>query len=112
MPSFFTSYVKEAMRDSAIPQKYTPANIDPDTMARLREDCERFCQDNARDLITYCNFESAGRQFWNSRNAKPNGFLDGGYPDGIGKRLSLAARRFPAYALKADKDGKVYGYWH
>lgn len=112
MPSFFTAYVKAALsscmddKGQPLDKHRTPANIAPETMARMRADCERFCKANSNDLA-FLNGEHTGRLFWFIRNG------DIAYtpcvPGTRSQRLTDAARAFGSYNLVLGDDGMIHG---
>ena len=112
--SFFTAYVRAALDDStddngqSLYRNYTPANIAPFTIGRMREDCHKFQRANRADLA---NIEEtqAGYHFWMTRNGAGVGFWDGDYPDDVGERLTKSAESFGTFDLYVGDDGQIHG---
>jgi hypothetical protein len=64
MPSFFTAYVTAALASLPPgPRLPSAAYIEPETMAKMREDCQRFFDDNRTDL-TFLDTVRAAECFW------------------------------------------------
>lgn len=103
MPSFFTAYVTTALASDA--PGMTPSTIEPETMARMKEDCEKFCQENNNDLA-FIDTESAGEHFWMFRNGLTP--LNVTFAGTRSHRLAKASITFGPYRLTVE-DGKVYG---
>lgn len=67
-------------------------------IAKAKQDCEAFQEENAADLEAFCEATghdtgSAGRDFWLTRNCHGAGFWDRGAGE-VGDRLSKAAHRY------------------
>jgi hypothetical protein len=97
---------------------YSIADIAPETLARMREDCARFARENAATLLACmgkgqsgreCDWSLAGHDFWLTRNGDGCGFWDGGWPRKEGELLSDAAHAFGEANLYLGDDGKIYG---
>lgn len=87
------------------------AELAPEALQSLVDDCQAFQTCNAVDLEAYQeagrDLEHAGHDFWLTRNGHGTGFWDRGM-DELGVRLSLAARPFgEVYAYRGD-DGLIY----
>lgn len=104
----------------------TADDIDPDTLAKMRADCEAFITTNATDLAKYCErigpwtgtdsrgyvqdepaMARAGHDFLLTRDLTGSGFQDRGLGE-LGDRLADAARAFPEIWVYVGDDGKVY----
>lgn len=114
MASFFTSYVTTAIwsstDDAGVPldKNHSPADISPETMAEMKLDCERFCKDNAADLIDL-DSSQAGHDFWLTRNGHGAGFWDGDYPEPQASRLTASSKTFGTFDLYVGDDGLIHG---
>lgn len=114
MPSFFTAYVTAALftsiddKGEPLDKRRTPADIDPDTIARMKADCELF---QSRNLLELSGLDEAdaGKDFWFTRNHHGSGFWDGGYEEPQATRLTDAAHNFGEYTLFVGDDGAIYG---
>jgi hypothetical protein len=92
---------------------YGPDDIAPACRASMRETCADFITANAADLAEYCERmpggeESAGHDFWLTRNGHGAGFWDRGLGK-LGDRLSAAAKVYSSVDLYAGDDGLIYG---
>lgn len=103
MPSFFTSYVTTALSLDAPGMQ--ASSIEPETMAQMKDDCERFCQENVNDLA-FIDTEAAGEHFWMFRNGLTP--LNVTFEGTRSHRLAKASIAFGPYRLTVE-DGKVYG---
>jgi hypothetical protein len=93
-------------------------DIAPETLARMRVDCEAFMTANADDLAAYTRHtdygmrwptaELAGHDFWLTRNRHGAGFWDRGLPKELGERLTQAAQAMGECDLYIGDDGKVH----
>ena len=89
---------------------YSEADIAPDTLARIVEDCEAFQRDNEVLLsqVPWTTEEQNGHDFWLTRNGHGAGFWDRGYGD-LGDKLTDAAHAWSTFDLYIGDDGKVHG---
>lgn len=87
-------------------KNYGPEDIHPDTLKGMREDSEKFIEENEGDIAG--QFQKAGHDFWLSRNGHGAGFFDGGWPEGVGKRLQEASRNWGDVYLYLGDDGKIH----
>lgn len=117
--SFFDAYVECALWSSTdesdesggepMDKNYGPEDIDSSTLARMRQDCERFQRDNAVDLqASGLRDERAGHDFWLNRNGHGSGFWDEGNAP-VFQRLSNACKSFGEFDLIVGDDGKIHG---
>lgn len=113
--SFFTAYVKAALFSSSddngepMDKNYTPANIAPFTVGRMREDCHKFQRDNRMGLVG-TDEAKAGYYFWMTRNGAGVGFWESiEYSDEVGRRLTKSAESFGSYDLYIGDDGQIHG---
>ena len=85
---------------------YSLTDISPETLARMKSDCEAFQRDHAADIGT--QDEQAGHDFWLTRNHHGAGFWDGDWPHEVGERLTAAAHRCGEVDLYVGDDGLIY----
>jgi len=99
--------------DEALDKRYSIADIAPEAMDKIIEDCRIFQEDNLEDLdlgrerseMTDVN---AGIDFWLTRNHHGDGFWDGDWDKDLGRRLTDAAHRFKEMHLYVGDDGQIY----
>ena len=91
-------------------------DIDPDTLAKMVDDCRQFQEENAADLARYNHpcwtaAELGGHDFWLTRNGHGCGFWDRTdcLPKGARDRLTAAAEKAREYYLYLGDDGVIYG---
>lgn len=97
-------------------QHATFGDLAPETLDKIRADCDAFERANAATLeqayeqggeyAPDYDAEAAGRDFWYTRNGHGVGFWDRGLGD-LGDKLSDAARHRECWVYRGD-DGKVY----
>jgi hypothetical protein len=124
---FFNAYVDCALWSSMdesdecggepMDANYLPNDIHPETQQEMRNDCEKFLQENAEDIEKYPGpgnlLDHAGHDFWLTRNWHGAGFWDGDWepeedPE-LGDRLTKASEWFGNYHLYVGDDGWIYG---
>ena len=120
--AFFIAYVEAALWSSTdedgepLDSRYDEGDVDPETLAKMREDCEDFIKANEADLKLYIERMKsgeyrgearAGHDFWLTRNGHGAGFWDRGLGE-LGKRLTEAAKVYSGFDLYVS-EGKVYG---
>lgn len=125
---FFRAYVACALWSSTdesdesggepLDKNYGYEDIAPETLARMRADCDTFFVNNAADLALYVdamsrraewtNTARAGHDFWLTRNGHGVGFWDRGLGE-LGERLSRACYPFGSFDLYIGDDGRVHG---
>lgn len=124
--AFFRAYVAAALwstNDNAddsggepLDSNYGSEDIDPDTLTKMRAECDAFCNANASDLIEFAaalphreewtTDEQAGHDYWLTRNGHGVGFWDRNVGD-VGDRLSAACKHTEVDLYVGD-DGKIY----
>lgn len=82
----------------------------PETLVKIIADCAAFqaeCDEwiAARDGI---HWESAGHDFWLTRNGHGAGFWDGDWPEPYATQLTDASKRFGEVDLYTGDDGLIY----
>jgi hypothetical protein len=103
--------------DYSLDTDYTIKDIHPESMERIRSDCQEFIN-RAGDLLDDDNFIStcrgstiyarAGHDFWLTRNRHGAGFWDGDWTEHAGKALTDLAHSFgESYAYVGD-DNLIY----
>jgi hypothetical protein len=111
---FFTS---TGTGDDEDLQDASVAELAPETWQLIREDCAKFQADNATlletanavraGLVMEYDDESAGRDFWYSRNGHGVGFWDRGLGE-IGDVLTTKAQSYHEIDLYRGDDGLLY----
>ena len=126
LDDFTLAYIEAALwssNDDSTPQGGEPLDanygiddIDPETLAAMIEDCQRFQEENAADLARYDHrqwtaAELGGHDFWLTRNGHGCGFWDRGdcLPADAGERLTAASDKCGEYYLYVGDDGIIYG---
>jgi hypothetical protein len=133
LESFLDQYIETALwsstdrRGNPLDHKYTSDDIHPDTLAKMRADCQAFldhpnggrlieiaeqlqedgkyvCPTQDRDVASY-----AAHDFWLTRNGHGAGFFEtNDWPKGMGDALQELAESFGTFDLDAYK-GVIYG---
>jgi hypothetical protein len=120
LDAFTAAYVECALWSSTdddgnpLDDNYGIWDIDRDTIQKMIRDCARFQDENAADIATFEHIsmtpeESAGMDFWLTRNGHGAGFWDGDWGDDVGERLTENAKAYREYHLYVGDDGKLYG---
>ncbi len=110
--AFFEGYVTCALwsttddspsgDDAPLDAAFSPDDLDDETAAQMRKDCEDFIDDNEDDLEdSHLNDERAGHDFWLTREGHGAGFWDEGLGE-LGARLTKAAKVYGSFHLYAD----------
>lgn len=116
--SFFTAYAECALwstTDNAdesggepLDANYSDDDIAPETLARMRADCESFWSDNADDIAEAgLSPEQAGHDFWLTREGHGAGFWDRGLGE-LGDALTKASKPYGAFFLYVGDDGLIH----
>jgi hypothetical protein len=85
------------------------SDIAPDCYRAMKADCYDFIRSNFADLCAYAERlteDSAGHNFWLTRNGHGAGFWDRGLGE-LGDRLSDASRPYGSVDLFVDDEGIV-----
>jgi hypothetical protein len=112
LDAFTRAYVECALWSSTDDQErplddnYTLADLAPEALARMAEDCQLFQSENASDIANDAG--RAGHDFWLTRNGHGAGFWDGNWPEVVGDRLTASAQGFGCCDLYVGDDGKIY----
>ena len=116
MDKFLVAYIEAALwssMDESTPEggepldkNYGIGDLAPETLKKMRVDCERFQDENADDILYY--EMQAGHDFWLTRNGHGAGFWDDGWSKEVGDRLTHACRAYPEVNLYLGDDGLIY----
>jgi hypothetical protein len=112
LDKFTEAYIRCALWASTddvgnpLDKKYGVANIEPDTLEHMVQDCFDFQSANA-DLLNGLNDEQCGYDFWLTRNGHGAGFWDRGLGL-IGDQLTEAAKESGITELYVGDDGRIY----
>lgn len=85
---------------------YSIDDISFETMQQAKADCKRFLE-LASDIIYKYDIETAGHDFWLTRNGHGAGFWDGDYGDD-GDLLTEICKTFGECNPWVGDDGKIY----
>ena len=91
--------------DTPLDEKFGIGDFEPDTMKIFEEDCRKFLE-KAASLLSYEQYEDAGRNFWYSRNGHGTGFFEGDFGDNS-MELQKIAEEFGDVYLYAENE-RVY----
>lgn len=116
MDKFLQAYIAAALwstTDGATPeggdfldQNYGPDDLAPETLAKMKADCDKFQAENAQDIEG--QEAQAGHDFLLTRNHEGAGFWDGDWPKEAGDRLTKASHQFGEINLYVGDDGMIY----
>lgn len=89
-------------------RNYSASDIAPETLQRMKEDCEKFQSDN-REALDESSIPNgrAGILFWLNRNGHGSGFWDEGCPRAT--ELAEASKARGSFNLYVGDDGQVHG---
>ena len=121
LDKFLSAYITCALWSSTgdneepLDRNYDADDLHPDTLKKMREDCEAFIEANATLLESierrgrgdWTPDEQAGHDFWLTRNRHGVGFWDRGL-GAVGDKLTEAAHTFGECDLYVGDDGKLY----
>lgn len=120
LPLFVQGYLKAVFWTDASPDAEEELrdtgyiDLAHESLASVIKECEQF-QEQARDLLTLAyqrgyEEESAGHDFWLTRNHHGAGFWDRKTLDkgGLGDKLTEVSHRFGDACLMLGDSGKVY----
>jgi hypothetical protein len=108
---FIAAYIRTALWTSSdehgpFDAFFAPCDIDPETMAKFREDCLDFVCCHAVDIKD--DMARAGQDFWLTRNRHGAGFWDGDWEHTVGRRLTDAAHVYGSVYLYVGDDGRIH----
>lgn len=99
-------------------KNYSASDLTVDTLRAMIDDSKKFQAENARMLArAYAegkgarggyDEESAGHDFWLTRNGHGAGFWDRNLPKDVGDALTKASKKFGEFDLSVER-GKIYG---
>lgn len=98
-------------------QNYSPEDIAPEAMEKIRADCKKFYTENYDDIQLLEQDprsrqssveELAGFEFWLTRNGHGTGFWDADMDEEARDRLTAAAERFGEFDLIVGDDGLIH----
>jgi hypothetical protein len=104
-------------------KNYDISDIATESLDKIIKDCEQFQEENADDLEqvpdmrfatdSYGNnsctgYESAGHDFWLTRNGHGSGFWDRNYDQAVKNRLDAACKAFGECYVYIGDDGLIY----
>lgn len=89
-------------------KNYSPDDLSPEALAAAIEDCRAF-EEECQELWQEDGGgpQTAGGDFWLTRNGHGAGFWDGDYPKN-GDELTRAAHAYGGADLYVGDDGKLY----
>ena len=87
-------------------KNYGPEDIAPETLEKMKTDCDKFKGENAHDIDG--RQEQAGHDFLLTCNHHGAGFWDGDWPTEAGDRLTQACKKYPEVSLYVGDDGLIY----
>lgn len=117
--TFVTSYLETALWSSTdnsddsggkpLDDTYDTDDIAPESLAQAAKECADFIS-LAGDLLVDLRIsgESAGHDFWLTRNGHGAGFWDRGYPETFGAELTKIAHSFGSCDVYIGDDGKLH----
>lgn len=115
MNAFTLGYLEAALwstNDESTPQggeplekNYSVDDFSPETLAQALEDCDKFQEAHAADIVG--RLEDAGADFWLTRNGHGAGFWDGDWGE-LGDKLTQTAEQFGEICLYVGDDGLIY----
>jgi hypothetical protein len=133
LDKFTLAYIEAALWSSndedgdSLDQNYSVNDLAPETLEKIKADCQKFQAENADALAVGCSrpkqmkhwlgtspefytdSEQAGHDFWLTRNGHGSGFWDGDWPEPEASELTKASKAFGEYELYVGDDGKLYG---
>lgn len=92
---YLTAALWSSMDDDGVPmdRNYTTHDFTDHAEKQAVDDCTRFVE-QAGELLNGIDPESAGHDFWLTRNHHGAGFWDRGYPKAQGAGLTALAHKF------------------
>ncbi len=121
LDEFFNAYVTAALWSTSgddcehLDEHFTIEDIDPDSLADMRIECDKFATDNYNDITLWgedCE-RQAGHDFWFTRNGHGVGFWESewtGLPSDPGTRLDAASESFGACSICVGDDSQLHFY--
>lgn len=119
---FFQAYIEAALwsssdeRDVPLQNNYGMKDIAPETLHKLRENCDNFFAQAYVKILEHPTaqrwgdrWSQAGHDFWLTHNGHGAGFWDGDWPDPLGDELTELSKQFGEIWLYVGDDGMIYG---
>ena len=116
LDAFTQSYIKTALWSShdesdeyggePMGSNYSIDDIHPDTLKGMIEDCDRFQADHSE--LFENGYETAGHDFWLTRNGHGAGFWDGDYSDRVGTYLTEQSEKYREVDLYIGDDEMIH----
>ena len=96
--------------------RFSPHDIDGESLEQIRMECYDFCRANAYDIESWerCAgdgndaYGNAGHDFWLTRVGHGCGYWDGDWPERAGVRLDAAAKAAGNRDIYVGDDGKLH----
>jgi hypothetical protein len=85
---------------------FDASDFAPETKEAMLKDCKKFVEEHRRELAGI-DAQSAGSDFWYTRNGHGTGFWDRNLGE-IGEILTVSAKRFKEVFLYLGDDGLLY----
>lgn len=112
--AFINGYITAALWSSVDEDEdafFTEEDIAPETLEKLKADCEKFLTENS-DLLSKVykrvdDYSSAGHDFWLTRNGHGVGFWDRGFGY-IGDALTDRSKEFKECVMYVGDDHLIY----
>lgn len=118
---FTKSYIEAALatsyddQDVPFDDEKHENNVPEATKTSLEEHCKRFLEklesepftDDERNEVLF-DAETAGHDFWLTRNGVGAGFWDGDWPTELGEKLTTLSKSFGECSLYNGDDGLIY----
>jgi hypothetical protein len=119
MEEFFDHYLVTALWSSTtgddagtpLDRDHSPEDIPENIRQQMREDCEKFYNaHHEKWQAVGIPDDTAGHDFWLTRNGHGCGYWDGDYPEPQATQLTEASKTFGEYTLIAGSDGQIDGW--
>ena len=108
---FIDAYVATALWSSTddkgnpLDSNYSRTDIAPEALDVMAADCRKFFAENEE---CQTDPDSAGHDFWLTRNHHGAGFWDGDWEEEMGEKLTEASRKCGESNLYVGDDGQLY----
>lgn len=91
-------------------QSHSTSDLHPDTLEKMKTDCQAFYDANKKVFIGSMPVEYAGHDFWLTRNRHGAGFWDREYlSQNQQSALTSASHAFGEYWLYVGDDNLIHG---
>lgn len=111
LKAFFNAYVAAALWSSGdekgdpLDSRYSRSDIAQEALDVMEADCRKFFAENEE---CQTDPDSAGHDFWLTRNHHGAGFWDGDWEEETGEKLTKASHRFGESTLYVGDDNQLY----